>query len=142
MTVAAQLYTLRDFTITPEGFREAIRRCSEMGYRAVQLSAVSCMNGENPTLTAVDAKGILDQYGVVCCATHRPWKNLVERLEDEIVLHRALQCDYIAVGSIQGDFGDKPDSYRRFLRQAEPIAARLEEAGLRFGYHNHSHEFV
>jgi sugar phosphate isomerase/epimerase len=142
MILAAQLYTLRDYTGTAEGFRDALRRCSEIGYQGVQLSAVGCMNGEHPEVDANAAKRMLDDYNLLCCATHRPWRNFVERLDEEIEFHRILGCGYTAVGSIQGDFGEEPESYDLFLKQAEPIAARLEDAGIRFGYHNHSHEFA
>jgi sugar phosphate isomerase/epimerase len=142
MNLAAQLFTLRDFTTTADGFRDALRRCAEIGYQAVQLSAVGCMNGDNPSVTATQAKEMLDEFGLLCCATHRPWTNFKNQLPQEIEFHQTLGCQYTAVGSIQGDFGTAHDSYQRFLQEAEPIASSLEDAGIRFGYHNHSHEFA
>ena len=142
MRIAAQLYTVREQTTTADGFRDVLRRCAEIGYQGVQLSAVGCMNGENPEVSAFDAKVMLDDFKLVCCATHRPWRAFSERLDEELEFHRVLECTYTAVGSIGGDFGQEPESYRRFLSEAEPAAARLLEAGVRFGYHNHSHEFM
>jgi sugar phosphate isomerase/epimerase len=113
-----------------------------MGYDGVQLSAVGCMSGETPSVDAATARKWCDEYGLVCCATHRAWERLANHLEEEILFHKTLGCDYLATGSIQGDFGELPDSYRRYLEAASPIAARLAEVGIRFGYHNHSHEFV
>jgi sugar phosphate isomerase/epimerase len=142
MKIAAQLYTLRDLTATPEGFHEALRRCSVIGYQGVQLSAVGCMNGDRPAVDAAKAREMLDEFDLACCATHRPWASLAERLDEEIEFHRILGCGYTAVGSIGGDFGQEAESYRRFLKLAEPIASRLMEADVWFGYHNHSHEFA
>ncbi len=142
MRCAAQLYTLREFTGTSDGFRGVLRRCAEIGYEGVQLSAVGCMSGGLPSVDAALARNWLDEFGLSCCATHRPWPRLVEALDEEVEFHRTLGCGYLATGSIQGDFGDRPDSYRRYLQAAEPIAAKLREQGIRFGYHNHSHEFA
>ena len=38
--LAAQLYTVREFTQTPAGFAASMRKVREIGYRAVQLSSV------------------------------------------------------------------------------------------------------
>ena len=40
MIIGAQLYTVRKECETTEGLENALRLCSEMGYRAVQLSGV------------------------------------------------------------------------------------------------------
>ena len=38
--LAAQLYTVREFTQTAEGFTDSMRKIREMGYTAVQVSAI------------------------------------------------------------------------------------------------------
>lgn len=142
MKVAAQFYTLRNYTLSREGFRDALKRCAEIGYDGVQLSAVGCMNGERPEVDATAARAMLDGFGLTCCATHRPWSRLLNNTGEEIEFHRTLGCDYLAIGSIQGDFGETVDAYRSFLKAAEPVAAIFAEHEIRFGYHNHSHEFA
>ncbi len=142
MRIAAQLYTLRNYTQTGDGFRESLRRCAGIGFAGVQLSAVGCMNGDSPEVDAKAARRWLDEFGLSCCATHRPWPSLAASTEEEVEFHKELGCDYTAVGSISGDFGQEPDSYRRFLEAAKPVAEKLKKAGIRFGYHNHSHEFI
>ena len=47
----------------------------------------------------------------------------------------------MAVGTIAGEYGMEPSSYRRFLEDFRPVIARFKAAGIRFGYHNHSLEF-
>ncbi|AIE83899.1 sugar phosphate isomerase/epimerase family protein [Fimbriimonas ginsengisoli] len=139
--LAAQLYTVRDFTGTEEGFADVLRMCHGIGYEGVQLSAIGCMNGDAPTVNAARARELLDENGLVCCATHRPWNRLVDNLDEEIEFHKTLGCDYVAIGGIW-DYGQDADAYRRFLKDAQPVIAGLKEAGIRFGYHNHSHEFI
>lgn len=142
MQVAAQLYTLREFTSTPEGFYDSLKRCKAIGYDGVQLSAVGCMGGPSPLVNASTAKTWLDELGLQCCATHRSWNLLAGDLESEIAFHRELDCSYVAVPGIGSEFGVDAASYKNFLRQAEPIAAELLKHGIKFGYHNHAHEFA
>jgi len=140
--LAAQLYTLREYTKTAEMFQEVLQVCHEIGYAGVQLSAIGCMNGDNPEINASQAKEMLENSGLVCCATHRPWKRLVENTDEEIEFHHILGCNYTAVGSIGGDYGIEPDSYRRFLDDAQPVIEKLKAAGIQFGFHNHQFEFI
>ncbi len=140
--LAAQLYTLRDYTTSADRLQAVFQTCHEIGYAGVQLSAVRCMDGDQPEVSARQAKEMLENSGLVCCATHRPWKRLIENTDEEIEFHKTLGCDYTAVGSIYGEYGVAPDSYRRFLEDAAPVIEKLNAAGIRFGYHNHQHEFI
>lgn len=139
--LAAQLYTVRDFTTTAEGFADVLRMCHAIGYEGVQLSAVGCMNGDSPEVDATRARQLLDENGLVCCATHRPWEALRDKTDEEIAFHQMLGCDYVAIGGLWG-YGQDGAAYRRFLEEAAPVIAKLKDAGISFGYHNHSHEFI
>ena len=142
MRIAAQMYTLREETKTAEGFENALITLHGIGYEGVQLSAIGCMNGETPEVDAKRARELLDDNGLVCCATHRPITRLLNHLEEEIEFHQTLGCDYIAIGGIGWDYGDTPDAYRRFLDDTRGMMARLREVGIAFGYHNHDYEFI
>jgi len=140
--IAVQMYTVRDFTHSVADLSETLRKISAIGYTAVQLSAVGAMNGESPKVDAVTAKKMLDDNGLNCIATHRSWDALVNQTESEIEFHRILGCDYTAIGGIPVDYGrDSAEGYRRFVRDAAPIIKKLNAAGIRFGHHNHAHEF-
>ncbi|MCC5788843.1 MAG: sugar phosphate isomerase/epimerase [Opitutales bacterium] len=139
--LAVQMYTLRDFTKTSADLAKSLERVSKMGYPAVQMSAIGAMNGENPEVDAKTARQMLDDNGLKCIATHRPWDNFLNNLEGEIEFHKTLGCDYSAIGGVPGNFPNTYEGYRQFLTEAKPVIARLKEAGIRFGHHNHSHEF-
>jgi|GEM_PF-151312 len=140
--LAAQLYTMREYTKTASSFQAVLQVCHEIGYAGVQLSAIGCMNGENPEVDAKQAKAMLENSGLVCCATHRPWERLVHQTEEEIEFHKILDCDYVAIGGISWDYGVEPNDYRRFLNDARPVIEKLKVAGIRFGFHNHQFEFI
>jgi len=139
--LAVQMYTVREHTKTAEDLDSTLRRISEIGYTAVQMSAVGAMNGDQPEVSAADARSMLDTYGLKCIATHRPWGRLLNNLDEEIEFHQTLGCTYTAIGGIGTSTPETEQRYLDFLEQSRPVIDGLKEAGIRFGHHNHSHEF-
>jgi len=119
-----------------------LQRCAEIGYAGVQLSAVGCMAGPEPLVNAETAREWLDRYGLACCATHTPWSQIRDSFDKTVSDHKTLGCSYTALGSLGSEFGPSPENYGRFLTEAQPLAEALLQQGIRFGYHNHSHEFI
>jgi len=140
--IAAQMYTVRDFTKTAQDLSETLRKIRKIGYQAVQMSAIGAMNGDKPEVSAKDGRKMLDDNGLKCIATHRPWESYMEHTDFEIDFHHQLGCDFTAIGMM-------PESYRkegskgfsRFAKDCQPLIQRLKAAGIRFGYHNHDLEF-
>ncbi len=140
--IAAQMYTVRDFTQTEGGLADTLAKISRIGYPAVQMSGVGAMNGASPAVNVRQARAMLDDNNLRCIATHCSFDDLQHKTDDEIAFHHTLGCDYAAVGSI-GSYGAQGEAgYRRFVADALPIIARLKAAGIRFGYHNHDFEFA
>jgi sugar phosphate isomerase/epimerase len=141
--IAMQLYTMRDHITTAADFAETMERLSKIGYRAVQLSCVKCMNGDDAELDAESAKKILDDNGLKVIATHRSFDDLLNDTEKEIDFHKTLDCEYAAIGMMPKDLHQKgADGYREFVEQCRPMVEKLNAAGITFGYHNHAKEFV
>ncbi|MCF7838592.1 MAG: sugar phosphate isomerase/epimerase [Candidatus Marinimicrobia bacterium] len=142
--LAVQLYTVREFTKTAKDFARTLERIQAIGYPAVQLSAVGCMAGEQPEVDAALCRRMLDDHGLVCAATHRPFEDLLGNTQAEIEFHLTLGCAYCAIGGLpRAQYHDRgAQGYRDFLRGARPMAADLKTAGIAFGYHNHAHEFI
>ena len=139
--LAVQLYTLRDFLGTPDDFARSMERIAQIGYSAVQLSAVGAMNGDAPELDASGARQILDDCGLKCIATHCSWDQLAQTPDQQIEFHQILGCDFTAIGGIPAPYkADGAAGYRRWIEDAAPVIARLKSGGVRFGYHNHAFE--
>ena len=140
--LAVQMYTIRDFTQTPEGLAESLEKIRKIGYEAVQFSSVTAVESANAPVSTAQLRRMLDDNGLKCIATHRGWDALSHRIEDEIAFHQALDCDYVAIGGLPGGYGESgAEGYRKFLHDSAPVIAKLKEAGIRFGYHNHDFEF-
>lgn len=141
--LAVQMFTVRDFTKTAQDLAASLRKVRDMGYTAVQFSAVGCMNGATPEVSAVQARKMLDDHGLRCVATHRGWGDLLAKTEAEIEFHQALGCGFTAIGGLPREYADAgAEGYRRFVKEAAQVLPRLKKAGIAFGYHNHAHEFV
>ncbi len=133
--LAAQLYTVRQFTQTAPDFAASMKKVRAMGYRAVQISAIG-------PIPPSEVKAILDGEGLVVCNTHIGGDRLWGDLPSVIAEHQLWQCRHVAIGSMPKSYRDAgEDGFHRFAVEASEVGRKLYEAGLTFSYHNHSFEF-
>jgi len=130
--IAAQMYTLRDFTKTPEDIATTMKKVANIGYKAVQLSALG-------KIEIKELKKILDSEGLEVCATHVPYERIRDDTSAVIEEHQILNCRYVAIGSLPSEFRGA-EGYAKFAKEASEVARKLSQAGLSFAYHNHSFE--
>ena len=133
--LAAQLYTVREFTKTVEEFTQAMQKVRQIGYSAVQISAI----GPFPPQQVRD---IVRDAGLTICNTHIGFDRLKNDLPAVIAEHKLWDCRHVAVGSLPQAFrSDGAAGFRRFAQEATAIGRGLHDAGLTFSYHNHAFEF-
>lgn len=133
--IAAQLYTLREYTKTIEDFDRTLARVAEIGYTSVQVS------GTGP-LDPQDVKASADRHGLSICATHIPYARIKDDTDAVIAEHKLWNCKYVGLGMIPWHYYEAGrEGYETFMREIAPAAAKLREAGLQFVYHNHKLEF-
>ena len=130
--IAAQLYTVRDFTQTPDGVVETLKKVAAAGYEAVQLSALAPMDPR-------ELRNICDGEGLAICSTHIDYGQMRDEPEKVIEEHHILGCKYPAIGGMPSEYRNAQD-FVGFAKDASEVVARLAEAGLIFGYHNHNWE--
>ena len=82
--LAVQMFTVREHTKTASELAETLRLIRKIGYEAVQMSAIGAMNGDTPEVDALLARRMLDDNGLRCIATHRPWDRLVNETDKEM----------------------------------------------------------
>lgn len=139
--LAVQLFTVREHTRTRTDLDRTLQRIRAIGYEAVELAAVGAMTGERPEVDASTARRMLDDHGLRCIAAHRSWNQLRSQPAAEIEFLQTLGCRYAAIGGLPDSAHDNYADYRAYVEEAEALLARLRPAGIRFGHHNHSHEF-
>lgn len=131
--IAAQLYTLREFTKTPADVAVTLRKVRQIGYRAVQVSGMGPIAEE-------ELVRLLDGEGLTCCATHEDPVRILSEPEKIVERLRKLKCRFTAYPIPRNvdcvsrqsvfDLADKLNAAGRCLRQA----------GQMLTYHNHALE--
>jgi sugar phosphate isomerase/epimerase len=133
--VAAQLYTLRELLKTPSDIAGALKRVRQIGYTAVQLSGL----GEiEPRELAM----ILQGEGLTCCGTHVSFGRMKDQPQAVIEEHKLWGCRYPAIGGFGYQAAPARDVWEQFAADYSQVAAKFAAAGLKIGYHNHSHELM
>lgn len=130
--IAAQMYTLREFTKTPVDIATTMKKVKQIGYDAVQLSALG-------PIKTKELKKIVDGEGLTVCATHTDYERMRNEPDAVAEEHHLLGCTYAAIGGLPGSYRNA-DGFKRFAKEASEVAKNLAERGLTFGYHNHSFE--
>lgn len=132
--ITAQLYTVREFTKTPEDVEKTLKKVKEIGYNAVQVSAFGPID---PT----HLKNLADQIGLRICVTHTAYDRLLNDLDNVIKEHKLWNCENVGLGSMPQNFRNGRDGYTEFIKIINPIARKITDSGLKFVYHNHKFEF-
>lgn len=132
--IAAQLYTLREFTKTPADIAKTMARVKKIGYDGVQCSALG------PIEPAELAK-ILKNEGLACVATHVKLDDFEKNPQKVIDDHKLWGCKYTAIG---GFFPKEAttQTWLDFASRYNGIVKQFDGSGLSVGYHNHSHELA
>lgn len=131
MHYGLQLYSVRDQAIADmEGTLAAV---AAMGYEAVEFAGFFGHSAE--TVAAW-----LKKYGLFVSGTHTSANDLVpEKVEETIAYHKAIGNQNIIIPGYDTSTKEKLDAFIALVNEAQP---KLAAAGIRLGYHNHSHEFL
>ena len=133
--VAVQLFTLRDSCQNESDFARTLDRVREIGYQAVQISGVSA------DIPASTMRCLLEERGLVCCATHEN-SDLIRRSPEAIADRLdALDCKITAYAwPANVDFNSE-ESVASLIADLDHAGAVLAARGQVLCYHNHAHEF-
>lgn len=124
--ISIQLYTLRN--VLSQDLEGTLRALAEIGYRKVELAGT---HGR----TAAEFRRILDRYGLRATSGH---VSLAEDMNPVFEDCRTLGQRFAVVAWAQFSTADEWKKLADDLNEAGRLACRY---GLRFGYHNHAHEF-
>ncbi|MBQ7381284.1 MAG: sugar phosphate isomerase/epimerase [Clostridia bacterium] len=135
--IGLQIYTVRDFTGTPEGLRDSFMNIRHAGYTSVQTAG-----GITDIESAKYYKECADNAEVSICGTHFAWNMMCSDLDTAMKIHDILGTKNMGIGGIPSlSLVDDESALSSFIETANGIAARLGENGFKFTYHNHSFEF-
>ena len=131
MKIGAQLFTLRDFCKTLDGFSETLKKVADIGYTTVQVSGTCAYE---PEWLAEELK----KNSLTCGITHFDYNRIINDTENTIKAHKIFSCPVIGLGSMPGG----PAGYEKFKSEIKIPAQKIHDAGLQFSYHNHNFEYL
>jgi len=133
--VAAQLFTVRNHIKTPEDIAATLKKVREIGYQAVQVSAMGPIAEDG-------LRSMLDNEGLSCCVTHEKTPAILDTPEQIVERLKKLDCKYTAIPSPMGiDIGNI-DAVRDFVSKINKAGKVFHDAGMTLTYHNHALEFL
>ena len=132
--IAVQLYTLRDFTETPDDFAATIKRVREIGYHAVELAGTA-------GLPPAEAAKIVRNEGMKICSSHESTEMMLnqpqqvgDRLGEFCITHAVYAYP---AGVEMSDVAQ----VEKMITGLDAAGAVLRRAGMTLCYHNHALEF-
>lgn len=133
--IGLQMYTLRDYTKTPEDYRETLRRVAAIGYRDLQLTRPAFFAPE-------EFAALLREYGLCADSVFRPVRQVEAEAEEAAKEARLFGCDVLRTDSIPEELRHDADGYRRFAAIMNRSGRACRDAGLRYIYHFHAFEWI
>jgi sugar phosphate isomerase/epimerase len=146
LPIGLQLYSVRD--LLPKDYEGTLRQIGALGYREVEAAGFF---GHSPS----EVKQAMDRAGLNCVSAHYPLRDLLPKVDETIQFGKDLGLKYIVCASPWlkdpsrvKDPGSRAardamtlDDWRWNAEQFNRIGERVNAAGIRFAYHNHTAEF-
>lgn len=129
--ISIQMYTLRSIMNDPDIERN-FAKLARYGYNRVELAG---LYGR----TAKEMKRTLDRLGIRASSSHEGISASQADLRTKIANARTLGQTYMVVPYLAST---NADDWYRWADQMNAEAAVVRRAGIKYGYHNHAHEFT
>jgi sugar phosphate isomerase/epimerase len=136
--ISIQLWTMRaamgwPSNPTTEKYDATLTHLAEIGYPKVEL-ALGYFGR-----TAAELRAFLDSIGIEAGSSHDGISADAAALEQKIQNAGTLGQSYVVVPFLNSN---REDDWKRWAERMNVEAAAARSAGLRYGYHNHAHEFT
>ena len=151
--MAVQLYSAKDLIGNPEKYKKnhefLLKSIAEMGYTGVETA--NYKNGLIYGVTPEEFKADLDAAGLKAISAHinkhlseteKQTGDFSESLawwDQAIKDHKIIGVKYLVCPSLRVKTLAELKQYCEYYNE---VGRRCNAAGIKFGYHNHSHEFV
>lgn len=132
--IAAQMYTVRNFTKYAKGIAESLKKVRAIGYEAIQASAMADIGD-------AELVKMLEGEGLVLCATHEDSQALLNDPQSVADKLDRLNCKYTAYPYPGGIALNTLADVQALAKKLDDAGAVLRKAGKVLTYHNHHIEF-
>jgi sugar phosphate isomerase/epimerase len=128
------LYTLRDYLKTPDDIARTLEKVKKIGYDCVEITSCEAVS---PTKLSK----ILKQNELQAVSAHTGWGGISGDIQAVVDQNKAIGNSHVVVSSMPGEFRNG-EGYMKFAKLMSEAGAKLAEADMTLGYHNHSFEFI
>ncbi|RPJ34364.1 MAG: sugar phosphate isomerase/epimerase [Verrucomicrobiaceae bacterium] len=132
--IAIQLYTLRDFTETPDDFVATIKRVREIGYHAVELAGTA-------GLPPAEAAKIVRDAGLQICSSHESPQMILENPQQVVDRLGEFGITHAVYPWPDGIDFSNTKQVDELIAGLDSAGAMLRRAGMTLCYHNHALEY-
>ena len=128
-----QVYTVRDFIKTPEGYESSLKKISEIGYDSVQTFGYHMSEAEH--------KAFLKDLGLKQESVGGNYEEMVkdpEAIKKAIELAHFYETDLISVGTLPIPLRESREGYLQYAEGINKIGAEMKKEGVKLIYHPHA----
>jgi sugar phosphate isomerase/epimerase len=125
-----QLYSVRD--VMENDYTGTLKKLAAMGYTGVEFAGYG-------GLCAQEMKDVLESNKLKPVGSHVGLEGLTKRLDEEIAYHKVLGTEYIICPFSRMK---TKDDVLELAKTFDSVVEKINNAGLKFAYHNHAHEFA
>ena len=143
LPLGVQLYSVREQMT--QDLDAALAAVHAAGYTEVEAAAL-------PRKSAAEIRASLDKAGLRCVSAHHPFADLHSRFDELVAFDQQLGAKFIICSSPGYRDPSAPasggprlytlDDWKYNADQFNDMGRKLALRGIRFGYHNHTREFV
>lgn len=141
LPLGLELYSVREEL--PKDYAGTLKKVAALGYREVEAAGFY-------DHSAAEVKQAMSDAGLRCVSAHYPSAQLSTKLDEIIAFHKTLGAEYIVCSYPGHKNPPAPGAEHTFsledwrwnAEQFNHYGEKVKAAGLRFGYHNHTPEFV
>jgi sugar phosphate isomerase/epimerase len=141
LPLGLELYSVRDEL--PKDYAGTLKKVAALGYREVEAAG---FYGHS----AAEVKAAMAGAGLHCVSAHYSMDLLSKTLDEIIAFHKVLGAEYILCSypghktppAKGGEHTFSLEDWHWNAEQFNRFGAKVKAAGFRFGYHNHTPEFV
>ena len=133
MRKGVQVYTVREFIGTQEGYEQSLRKIREIGYDSVQTYGWKVPDDEH--------KAFLEELGLT---TESVGGDYEEMLRDPAAIKKAIETahfygtDLVSVGTLPVPLRESREGFLEYAAGVNKIGAELKKEGVHLLYHSHA----
>ena len=133
--IGLQMYTLRDYTKTPDDFKATLKKVADIGLKHVQITPPGFFSIE-------ETAQLLRDNSLAADSVFRSTGKIIDTLEQAKRDADILGVDVLRTDSIPSELRNDADGYRRFAERMNAEGRACKAAGLRYIYHFHAFEWI